>query len=77
MKMHTNTVKQIMKKVTTRQISMRALYLLATKLEDIIQEKARQAEELLQRRNDMRRQRGLRETTRITEELLGEVLGVT
>jgi hypothetical protein len=64
-----------MKEATKKQISVRALYLLATRLEELIQEKAKRAEELLLKRNEIRKQQGLRETARITEELLGEVLG--
>lgn len=69
-----NAVKNIMRTVTKRPISARAVFILVSAVEESVKEKTKCAEELLTQRNELRKNQGLREKQRIDEELISEVL---
>jgi hypothetical protein len=72
--MHLNTVRQVAKITTNHQLTEKALFLLTLRAEEWIIEKIKDAERLLEQRNDMRKENGANPKVRITDELLNEVL---
>lgn len=68
------TIKNIMKNVTDREISNDAAYLLREKIIVFIEQKTKDTEQLLLRRNKERKQQSIGEKKRISSELMNEVL---
>ncbi len=76
MRISLNTIRKIMQNnmQNKKPVSTKAIFLMAQKLESLIIEKTKQAEEKLIQENNLRRIQGLPEKKRINEELLNEVL---
>jgi len=68
------TIRRIMRKATTRQVSTKAAYFMGQKVEEIIVEVTKKAELLLAERNQERASKHLPEKSKITDELINEVL---
>lgn len=69
-----NTIKVIAKSITKKQISDRAMYFLADKMEEQIKEIIKKSEQLLEERNKLRQTQNIPIKERISEEIIKEVL---
>jgi hypothetical protein len=72
--MHPHTIKQIAKSVTDRPITDLAIFVLSMKTEDWVKKVVKDAEALLEERNNLRAQQSLSKKQKITDELIMEVL---
>ncbi len=74
MKFGLETVRRVMSTATNRQISAKAAFLLAQKLEEYAIEITKKAETLLEQRNKERASRNVELKSKITDELISTVI---
>lgn len=68
------TMKKLMKKATNRQITAKAVFLMAERMEELVIDITKKAEALLVERNKDRDSPNIPHKEKITDELINEIL---
>lgn len=74
MKLKAGTLRKIMRKATSRPIEASAIMLMASEIEKLIILKTLEAETTLLRKNELRRNQGLRQRVRLSAEEVQAVM---